>query len=96
MPQSEKSSTKPPLPINPSQFRKGAYHDSLEFVQSLCDTSYGLVDVFPTEDRKSALQEVIFWNFSFFGTYIYFTEVISKNPMSSITVFLTPFLFLYF
>ncbi|XP_058731056.1 phosphatidylinositol 4-kinase beta 1-like [Vicia villosa] len=57
MPQSEKSSTKPPLPINPSQFRRGAYHDSLEFVQSLCDTSYGLVDVFPIEDRKSALQE---------------------------------------
>ncbi|PNY06162.1 phosphatidylinositol 4-kinase beta 1-like protein, partial [Trifolium pratense] len=54
---SEKSSTKPPLPINPTQFRKGAYHDSLEFVQSLCDTSYGLVDVFPIEDRKSALQE---------------------------------------
>jgi hypothetical protein len=63
--QSEKSSTKPPLPINPTQFRKGAYHDSLEFVQSLCDTSYGLVDVFPIEDRKSALQEVIFLNFSF-------------------------------
>ncbi|ESW31827.1 hypothetical protein PHAVU_002G271500 [Phaseolus vulgaris] len=57
--QSEKSSTKPPLPINPSQFRKGAYHDSLEFVQSLCDTSYGLVDVFPIEDRKSALREAL-------------------------------------
>ncbi|RDY07116.1 Phosphatidylinositol 4-kinase beta 1, partial [Mucuna pruriens] len=56
---SEKSSTKPPLPINPSQFRKGAYHDSLEFVQSLCDTSYGLVDVFPVEDRKSALREAL-------------------------------------
>ncbi|XP_027191756.1 phosphatidylinositol 4-kinase beta 1-like isoform X3 [Cicer arietinum] len=55
--QSEKSITKPPLPINPSQFRKGAYHDSLEFVQSLCDTSYGLVDVFPIEGRKSALHE---------------------------------------
>ncbi|KAK7358828.1 hypothetical protein VNO77_00768 [Canavalia gladiata] len=54
---SEKSSTKPPLPISASQFRKGAYHDSLEFVQSLCDTSYGLVDVFPIEDRKSALRE---------------------------------------
>ncbi|CAJ1937825.1 unnamed protein product [Sphenostylis stenocarpa] len=57
--QSEKSSTKPPLPISPSQFRKGAYHDSLEFVQSLCDTSYGLVDVFPIEDRKSALREAL-------------------------------------
>ncbi|KAL5175867.1 Phosphatidylinositol 4-kinase beta 1 [Glycine soja] len=55
--ESEKSSTKPPLPISLSQFRKGAYHDSLEFVQSLCDTSYGLVDVFPIEDRKSALRE---------------------------------------
>ncbi|XP_020215629.1 phosphatidylinositol 4-kinase beta 1 [Cajanus cajan] len=57
--QSEKLSTKPPLPISPSQFRKGAYHDSLEFVQSLCDTSYGLVDVFPIEDRKSALREAL-------------------------------------
>ncbi|CAI8619127.1 unnamed protein product [Vicia faba] len=57
MPQSDKSSIKPPLPINPSQFRRGAYHDSLEFVQSLCDTSYGLVDVFPIEDRKNALHE---------------------------------------
>ncbi|GAB2218616.1 hypothetical protein Droror1_Dr00001842 [Drosera rotundifolia] len=48
----------PPLPINAaSQFRKGAYHESLDFVQSLCDTSYGLVDVFPIEDRKSALRE---------------------------------------
>ncbi|XP_061346829.1 phosphatidylinositol 4-kinase beta 1-like isoform X2 [Gastrolobium bilobum] len=55
--QSGKSSTKPPLPISPSQFRKGAYHDSLEFVQSLCETSYGLLDVFPIEDRKSALRE---------------------------------------
>lgn len=42
-----------------SQIRKGAYHESLEFVQSLCDTSYGLVDVFPIEDRKSALCEVV-------------------------------------
>ncbi|XP_047168073.1 phosphatidylinositol 4-kinase beta 1-like isoform X1 [Vigna umbellata] len=57
--QSEKSSAKPPLPISPSQFRKGAYHDSLEFVQSLCDTSYGLVDIFPLEDRKSALREAL-------------------------------------
>ncbi|RZC44217.1 hypothetical protein C5167_037163 [Papaver somniferum] len=47
---------KPPLPIT-SQIRKGAYHDSLEFVQALCDTSYGLVDIFPVEDRKSALHE---------------------------------------
>ncbi|XP_062147622.1 phosphatidylinositol 4-kinase beta 1-like [Alnus glutinosa] len=55
---SEKSNAKPPLPNNTAaQFRKGAYHESLEFVQSLCETSYGLVDVFPVEDRKSALCE---------------------------------------
>ncbi|KHN09605.1 Phosphatidylinositol 4-kinase beta 1 [Glycine soja] len=53
----EKSGTKPPLPINPSQFRKGAYHESLDFVLTLCDTSFGLVDVFPVEDRKHALHE---------------------------------------
>ncbi|KAK2980390.1 hypothetical protein RJ640_014563, partial [Escallonia rubra] len=54
----EKSNAKPPLPNNAaSQFRKGSYHESLEFVQSLCETSYGLVDVFPIEDRKSALRE---------------------------------------
>ncbi|KAK3035272.1 hypothetical protein RJ639_034709 [Escallonia herrerae] len=54
----EKSNAKPPLPNNDaSQFRKGSYHESLEFVQSLCETSYGLVDVFPIEDRKSALRE---------------------------------------
>ncbi|EEF45158.1 phosphatidylinositol 4-kinase, putative [Ricinus communis] len=56
--QNEKSSTKPPLPNNTaSHFRKGAYHESLDFVMSLCETSYGLVDVFPVEDRKSALCE---------------------------------------
>ncbi|XP_019430183.1 PREDICTED: phosphatidylinositol 4-kinase beta 1-like [Lupinus angustifolius] len=55
--QNEKSGPKPPLPFNPSQFRKGAYHESLDFVLSLCDTSFGLVDVFPTEDRKHALNE---------------------------------------
>ncbi|KAF5480612.1 hypothetical protein F2P56_001348 [Juglans regia] len=55
---SEKSNAKPPLPSDTaSQFRKGAYHESLDFVQSLCETSYGLVDVFPVEDRKSALCE---------------------------------------
>ncbi|KAI4345095.1 hypothetical protein L6164_012258 [Bauhinia variegata] len=55
---SEISNTKPPLPNNStSQFRKGAYHESLDFVQSLCETSFGLVDVFPVEDRKSALRE---------------------------------------
>ncbi|KAH7520837.1 hypothetical protein FEM48_Zijuj08G0188300 [Ziziphus jujuba var. spinosa] len=54
----EKANAKPPLPNNTaSQFRKGAYHESLDFVQSLCETSYGLVDVFPIEDRKSALRE---------------------------------------
>lgn len=56
--QHERLNAKPPLPDNGvSQFRKGAYHQSLDFVQSLCDTSYGLVDVFPVEDRKSALCE---------------------------------------
>ncbi|KAK6924246.1 Phosphatidylinositol 3-/4-kinase, catalytic domain [Dillenia turbinata] len=54
----EKLTSKPPLPNNSvSQFRKGAYHESLDFVQSLCETSYGLVDVFPIEDRRSALLE---------------------------------------
>ncbi|KAL6227987.1 hypothetical protein ACLB2K_001941 [Fragaria x ananassa] len=55
--QNEKSSVKPPLPSSASHYRKGAYHESLEFVQSLCETSYGLVDIFPIEDRKSALRE---------------------------------------
>ncbi|XAR73178.1 1-phosphatidylinositol 4-kinase [Bertholletia excelsa] len=56
--QNEKSNVKPPLPNNvASQFRKGTYHESIDFVQSLCDTSYGLVDVFPIEDRQSALRE---------------------------------------
>lgn len=59
----EKLGTKPPLPFNPSQFRKGAYHESLDFVLSLCETSFGLVDVFPTEDRKRALHEVISLHF---------------------------------
>uniref|UniRef100_A0A2P2K979 Phosphatidylinositol 4-kinase beta 1-like n=1 Tax=Rhizophora mucronata TaxID=61149 RepID=A0A2P2K979_RHIMU len=54
----EKSNVKPPRPNNTaSQFRKGAYHESLDFVLTLCETSYGLVDVFPVEDRKSALCE---------------------------------------
>uniref|UniRef100_A0A7N0UXX4 1-phosphatidylinositol 4-kinase n=1 Tax=Kalanchoe fedtschenkoi TaxID=63787 RepID=A0A7N0UXX4_KALFE len=54
----EKSAAKPPLPNNSSsQFRKGAYHESLDFVQTLCDTSFGLIDIFPVEDRKSALRE---------------------------------------
>ncbi|OAY36081.1 phosphatidylinositol 4-kinase beta 1 isoform X2 [Manihot esculenta] len=56
--QNDKSNTKPPLHNNTaSHFRKGAYHESLDFVMSLCETSYGLVDVFPLEDRKSALRE---------------------------------------
>ncbi|KAF8377111.1 hypothetical protein HHK36_030484 [Tetracentron sinense] len=54
----EKSHSKPPLPNNITcQIRKGTYHASLEFVHSLCETSYGLVDIFPIEDRKSALLE---------------------------------------
>lgn len=65
-PQNEKSNAKPPLPNNTaSQFRKGAYHESLDFVLSLCETSYGLVDVFPVDDRKSALCEVIILFFLF-------------------------------
>ncbi|KAK4585538.1 hypothetical protein RGQ29_022976 [Quercus rubra] len=55
---SDKSNAKPPLPNNSaSHYRKGAYHESLDFVHSLCETSYGLVDIFPIEDRKSALRE---------------------------------------
>ncbi|KAL9233341.1 hypothetical protein vseg_008358 [Gypsophila vaccaria] len=54
----EKPKSRPPLPNSAaSQFRKGAYHESLDFVHALCETSYGLVDVFPMEDRKSALRE---------------------------------------
>ncbi|GAA0150320.1 kinase [Lithospermum erythrorhizon] len=56
--QKENSHAKPPLPnSSASQFRKGTYHSSLDFVESLCDTSYGLIDVFPIEDRKNALRE---------------------------------------
>lgn len=54
----DKTNAKPPLPYkNASQFRKGTYHESLDFVQRLCETSYGLVDIFPVEDRKTALRE---------------------------------------
>ncbi|KAG6476772.1 hypothetical protein ZIOFF_066020 [Zingiber officinale] len=54
----EKGHRKPPLPNNViSESRKGSYHASLEFVQSLCDTSYGLIDIYPNEDRKIALRE---------------------------------------
>ncbi|KAL8034673.1 hypothetical protein ABFX02_12G044300 [Erythranthe guttata] len=55
--QGNEKSTKPPLPSSASQLRKGTYHESLDFVQTLCETSYGLVDVFPVEDRKAALCE---------------------------------------
>ncbi|KAJ8490937.1 hypothetical protein OPV22_012658 [Ensete ventricosum] len=58
--QNEKSYGKPPLPNNViSEIRKGSYHASLEFVQSLCETSYGLVDIYPIEDRKIALRETL-------------------------------------
>lgn len=69
--QNENSNARPPLPNNASQFRKGTYHESLEFVHSLCETSYGLVDVFPIEDRKSALAEVVLVSlgFKFMSTY---------------------------
>ncbi|GFP93219.1 phosphatidylinositol 4-kinase beta 1 [Phtheirospermum japonicum] len=53
----EKANAKPPLPNSAAQLRKGTYHESLDFVQTLCETSYGLVDVFPVEDRKTALCE---------------------------------------
>ncbi|XP_071711773.1 phosphatidylinositol 4-kinase beta 1-like [Rutidosis leptorrhynchoides] len=54
----ENSNAKPPLPnATASQLRKGTYHESLDFVHTLCETSYGLVDIFPVEDRKSALCE---------------------------------------
>ncbi|EEE51839.1 hypothetical protein OsJ_33331 [Oryza sativa Japonica Group] len=54
----DKQSGKPPLPNNAiAELRKGCYYASLELVQSLCDTSYGLVDIFPMEDRKIALRE---------------------------------------
>ncbi|CAO2836867.1 unnamed protein product [Amaranthus hypochondriacus] len=56
--QNQKANPKPPLPNSAaSQFRKGAYHESLDFVHALCETSFGLVDVFPIEDRKCALCE---------------------------------------
>ncbi|XP_068652353.1 phosphatidylinositol 4-kinase beta 1-like isoform X2 [Aristolochia californica] len=56
--QSDKSVSKPPLPHSvTSQIRKGTYNVSLDFVHSLCETSYGLVDIFPVEDRKAALRE---------------------------------------
>lgn len=54
----DRQSGKPPLPNNViAELRKGSYYASLELVQSLCDTSYGLVDIFPVEDRKIALRE---------------------------------------
>ncbi|KAJ3671639.1 hypothetical protein LUZ60_007718 [Juncus effusus] len=57
-PGSPRQNGKPPLPNNIiAELRKGSYHASLEFVQTLCDTSYGLVDIFPIEDRKLALRE---------------------------------------
>lgn len=56
--QKENQHAKPPLPnSSASQFRKGTYHSSLDFVESLGETSYGLIDVFPIEDRKNALRE---------------------------------------
>ncbi|EPS70479.1 hypothetical protein M569_04281, partial [Genlisea aurea] len=55
--QNENSTGKPPLPDSATQLRKRIYHDSLDFVLFLCETSYGLVDVFPVEDRKTALHE---------------------------------------
>jgi hypothetical protein len=55
----EKASTKPPLPkYSASSMRKCVYQATLDLVQSLCDTSSGLVDCFPMEDRMHALREV--------------------------------------
>lgn len=55
----DKSSAKPPLPkYSLFHIRKGVFHATLDFVQSLCDTSSGLTDIFPMEDRRQALQEV--------------------------------------
>ncbi|XP_024378951.1 phosphatidylinositol 4-kinase beta 1 isoform X2 [Physcomitrium patens] len=56
----EKASTKPPLPkYSASNMRKGVYQATLDLVQSLCDTSSGLVDCFPMEDRLQALRESV-------------------------------------
>ncbi|KAG0571619.1 hypothetical protein KC19_VG027900 [Ceratodon purpureus] len=56
----EKASTKPPLPkYSASSMRKGVYQATLDLVQSLCDTSSGLVDCFPMEDRMLALRESV-------------------------------------
>lgn len=54
----EKSAAKPPLPkYSFFHLRKGTYHATLDFVQSLCDISTGLVDVYPMEDRRKSLHE---------------------------------------
>lgn len=78
--QNEKLNAKPPLPDNGlSQFRKGAYHQSLDFVQSLSDTSYGLVDVFPVEDRKSALCEVALLLTCYISHFFWYTFVSTSS-----------------
>ncbi|XP_042392953.1 phosphatidylinositol 4-kinase beta 1-like [Zingiber officinale] len=54
----ERGHDKPPLPNNTiAESRKSSYYASLEFVQLLSDTSYGLVDIYPIDDRKIALRE---------------------------------------
>ncbi|KAH7415708.1 hypothetical protein KP509_14G057500 [Ceratopteris richardii] len=54
----ERAAAKPPLPKYSSfHLRKGTYHATLDFIQSLCDTSTGLVDVYPMEDRQKSLHE---------------------------------------
>jgi phosphatidylinositol 4-kinase len=56
----DKASTKPPLPkYSASSMRKGVYQATLDLVQSLCDTSSGLVDCFPMDDRLTALRESV-------------------------------------
>nr|ACS49654.1 phosphatidylinositol kinase [Oryza ridleyi] len=83
---SDKQSGKPPLPNNAiAELRKGCYYASLELVQSLCDTSYGLVDIFPMEDRKIALRESL----TEINSQIASTE--KNGVLLSILVSFTPF-----
>jgi hypothetical protein len=65
----DKSSEKPPLPkYSLFHIRKGVFHATLDFVQSLCETSSGLADIFPMEDRHQALREV--WLLSHFPNLV--------------------------
>lgn len=86
---------RPPLPNNDASFRKGTYHESLDFVQSLCDTSYGLVDIFPIEDRKSALHEVVYSNITLFSqlalcSFIYMRVCVLEYFSNQFSEFMIP------